>query len=264
MRFALIDNVRFEAMPGLKGLCPGCLQPVIAKCGQQKINHWAHRSKRTCDNWWEPETDWHRSWKNNFPAEWQEIFLLDEQNNKKHVADIKSPYGLVIEFQHSHIKPEERISREKFYKKMVWVVDCTRLKNTYKRFLKMKNDCFRQSPVKDVFYVSWPDECFPKEWLNSSVPVVFDFLGMQSPNEPNDPERNSLWYLFPERAEGTTVIYKLSREYFIDSAKSDPDLYISSPHIIIGNFNSIIRQKRMQEQSRLPNRMFYRQRRFRF
>jgi len=128
----------------------------------------------------------------------------------------------------------------------------------------MKKDCFRQSPAKDVFYVSWPDECFPQEWLDSSVPVIFDFLGMQSPNEPNDPERNSLWYLFPERAEGTTVVYKLSREYFIDSAKSDPELYISSPHNIIGNLNNMIRQKQMQEQSRLPNRMLYRRRRFRF
>ena len=77
MRFALIENKQVEAEPGLKGFCPGCLQPVIAKCGEQRIHHWAHHNNKNCDNWWEPETQWHRAWKNKFPADWQEIFLPD-------------------------------------------------------------------------------------------------------------------------------------------------------------------------------------------
>lgn len=264
MRFALIDDVKTEAMPGLKGLCPGCLQPVIAKCGQQKINHWAHRTKRTCDNWWEPETEWHRSWKNNFPAEWQEIFLLDEVNREKHIADIKSPHGLIIEFQHSHIEPEERLSREKFYKTMIWVVDCTRLKNDSKRFLKEKDHCFRQSPAQDLFFVSFPDECLSKVWLDSSVPVIFDFLGMHLPNEKNEAQQNSLWCLFPGRAEGTAIVFKLSREYFLNAAKTDPELFISSPQNIVNNLAQMIMNSRMQMQSMNANRMFSRQGKFKY
>ena len=42
MRFALIDKRRVEACPGLTGLCPNCGQKVIAKCGSQRIHHWAH------------------------------------------------------------------------------------------------------------------------------------------------------------------------------------------------------------------------------
>lgn len=111
MRFALIDNKLVEASPGLKGLCPGCAQAVIAKCGTLRIHQWAHRNNKVCDDWWEPETLWHRSWKSNFPREWQEIFLPDEQTGEKHVADVRTSHGLVIEFQHSHIDAKERASR---------------------------------------------------------------------------------------------------------------------------------------------------------
>lgn len=125
MRFARVNDILQEAAPGAHGLCPGCLQPVLAKCGTQKVHHWAHKGTKACDSWWEPETEWHRAWKNNFPAEWQEIFLPDERTGEKHIADVRTSQGLVIEFQHSHIQPRERTSREKFYRNMVWVVDST-------------------------------------------------------------------------------------------------------------------------------------------
>ena len=47
-------------------------------------------------------------------------------------------HNLVIEFQHSHMDAQERTSREKFYKNMVWVVDGTRLKEIILVFLKVK------------------------------------------------------------------------------------------------------------------------------
>lgn len=138
MHFALINNNRVEAQPQLQGLCLCCSQPVIAKCGTHKIWHWAHRSKINCDNWWEPETEWHRNWKNNYPDDWQEISLRDEKTGEKHIADVRTVHNLVIEFQHSHMDPQERTSREKFYKNMVWVVDGTRLKEIILVFLKVK------------------------------------------------------------------------------------------------------------------------------
>lgn len=145
MHFALINNNRVKAQPQLQGLCSCCSKPVIAKCGTQKIWHWAHKSKTDCDNWWEPETEWHRTWKNNYPADWQEISLLDKRTGEKHIADVRTVHNLVIEFQHSHIDPQERTSREQFYKNMVWVVDGTRLKKNYPRFLKGKKNCFENT-----------------------------------------------------------------------------------------------------------------------
>ena len=126
MKFALVDNQKIEASKGLKGICPICHQPVIAKCGEIKMDHWAHKSLAQCDKWWEHETEWHRSWKNKFPLDWQEVIAIDEMTGEKHIADIKTDKGMVIEFQHSNISAEERISREKFYKNMIWVIDGTR------------------------------------------------------------------------------------------------------------------------------------------
>ncbi len=211
MQFALIDNKRVEATFGSKGICPGCSKPVIAKCGNQRMNHWSHGRNKMCDNWWEPETEWHRSWKNNFPKKWQEIFLPDERTGEKHFADIRTSYGLVLEFQHSHIQPKERCSREKFYENMIWVVDGTRLKRDYPRLLKGK-DYFL--PVKKgIFRVVVPEAYFPSSWLDSSVPVVFDFLG----NEPISDfigKQNVLYCLFPVRNKKNAFFAEISRNAF--------------------------------------------------
>ena len=174
MQFALVDNTRVEPQPKQQGLCPNCFQSVIAKCGSQKIWHWAHRNISSCDSWWEPETEWHRNWKNKYPSEWQEIVFFEKEINERHIADIRTIHNLVIEFQHSAISPEERMSREKFYKEMIWVIDGTRLKHDYTRFSKaIKN--FKATEKKGIYLVENIDDVFPTNWLSSSMPVIFDF-----------------------------------------------------------------------------------------
>ncbi|MCL2650769.1 MAG: hypothetical protein FWD60_07070 [Candidatus Azobacteroides sp.] len=258
MRFALIDNKRVEAQPGFKGLCPGCSQQVIAKCGKQRIHHWAHLNNKSCDSWWEAETEWHRSWKNNFPVEWQEVFLPDVITGEKHVADVCTCHDFVIEFQHSHIDPKERTIREKFYKNMVWVLDGTRLKRDYPRFLKGKKDNFRSTSAQGVFLVSFPDECFPAAWIESSVPVVFDFQDIISlPTDSTDTiTRNILWCLFPGRAEGSAVLAALSREYFVNTAHNNPQLFISAAHSFVNNLANSIRQERQRQANIQANMIF--------
>src|SRR6218665_3696191 len=109
---------------------------MIAKCGHLRLHQWEHQNRPVCDNWCGPETVWHRSWKNHFPQSWHENFLTDELTGDKHIADILTDYGFVVEFQHSHITPDERASREHFCKNMVWVVDGTRLKRDHARLLR--------------------------------------------------------------------------------------------------------------------------------
>jgi hypothetical protein len=207
MRFALVDSNRSEAEKGLKGICPVCEQSVIAKCGEQLVHHWAHRSIKTCDSWWENETEWHRAWKNNFPLEWQEFIQHDEETGEKHIADVRTSNGIILEFQHSHINPEERISREKFYTNMIWIVDGTRLKRDYMRF---KKGNFKVSNQGELLFTEFPYECFPKTWLGSSVPIVFDFHGNTSQTD-----KDILYCLFPNRINGYAVIRSLSRQDFI-------------------------------------------------
>ena len=115
MKFALAHGQRQEAQPNLSGECPGCGRPMVARCGEVRVRHWAHKGRRHCDPWWENETEWHRGWKDRFPADWQEIVHPDG-DGERHIADVKTGDGWVIEFQHSYIKPEERRSREAFTK----------------------------------------------------------------------------------------------------------------------------------------------------
>jgi hypothetical protein len=108
---------------------------MVAKCGEERIWHWAHQGTRTCDSWWEPETEWHRAWKGKFPIAWQEV-IHPAENGEKHIADVKTDHGWVIEFQYSFIKPDERRSRNAFYPKLVWVVNGTRRKRDRAQFLR--------------------------------------------------------------------------------------------------------------------------------
>jgi hypothetical protein len=215
MKFALIDDIKSTATKGAKGLCPNCGAELIARCGDFKVNHWAHKGVRNCDPWWENETEWHRDWKSNFSNDWQEVILTDEITGEKHIADIKTSHGLVVEFQHSHIDPSERTKREAFYRKMVWVVDGTRLKRDYPRFLKAK-DNFRLTNKKGYFIVDFPDECFPSAWLNSSVPIIFDFKGTEKINYAND-WRYPLYCLFPKSNTTWSVVAIISRQSLIQS-----------------------------------------------
>lgn len=219
MRFALIDGVKVEASKGAKGFCQSCGAEMIAKCGDFKINHWAHKRKYQCDTWWETETEWHRKWKGNYPIEWQEVIQIDRDTNQKHIADIHTNKGLVIEFQHSHLNPEERRKREGFYKNMVWVVDGTRLKRDFPRFFKeWKSNGIsevRRTDKSGIFEVWFPEFCFPEAWLKSSVPVIFDFLGDGTLEDPES-IRNSLYCLFPQIGKYTSVA-EFSRKAFLDA-----------------------------------------------
>ncbi|TIQ28394.1 MAG: competence protein [Mesorhizobium sp.] len=214
MRFALVNDERSEAAPKLSGYCPGCLQPMIAKCGTQRARHWAHRGNRSCDPWWEPETLWHRDWKYRFPPEWQEVVRHDEKG-EKHIADVMTENGLVIEFQHSHLPLQEKVAREGFYQSMVWVVDCTRLKGDHPRFLDGRRR-FRPTHLNGVFTIADPKGCFPLAWLTCSMPVFFDF-GVSA--DTSTAKAEVLWCLLPGRVEGYAVVVAVSSVTFVNAAR---------------------------------------------
>lgn len=215
MRFALVNHIKTEAEKDIKGVCPNCGAELIPKCGDFKVHHWAHKGNKNCDPWQELKTKWHTDWQDNYPIEWQEVSAIDETKGEKHIADVRTPNNLVIEFQHSHIDPEERTIRENFYKNMVWVVDGTRLKYDYPRFFKsIKN--FQHTDKKGILKVDNPENVFPLNWLNSSVPVVFDFKGLQT-FEDEDDYRNKLYCLFPKRIRHSIVIVEFTPTAFIKS-----------------------------------------------
>ncbi|WP_437618553.1 competence protein CoiA [Sorangium sp. So ce1151] len=123
MKFAIVNGAPTEPKPKVAGTCVNCGAEMVSKCGRVKVWHWAHKWNPPCDPWWESETEWHRAWKNLFPNDWQEVPSVDPQTGERHVADVKNPNGLVIELQNSPISVDERASRERFYKEMIWVVN---------------------------------------------------------------------------------------------------------------------------------------------
>ncbi len=208
MKYALVSEQRQEAQPDLSGECLGCRAPMVAKCGEKRIWHWAHRVKRTCDSWWESEKPWHRLWKDHFPEDWQEI-RHPAENGEVHISDVKTDKGWVIEFQHSHLKPDERRARDNFYPKLVWVVDGTRLKKSRSQFsaaLKLGTP-INANPL--VLTVSLEKCELLKEWSDCRAPVFFDFDGI---NKSRD---SVLWCLLPKRPGSAALLAALPYIAFV-------------------------------------------------
>jgi len=203
MKFALVDGERFEAQPGLSGKCPGCEHPMVAKCGEIKIWHWAHLGTRTCDPWWENETKWHRDWKEQFPREWQEQVHRAE-SGEKHIEDVKTDQGWLLEFQHSYLNPAERPARNAFHPRLSWVLDGTRRARDKSQFINALNSGVRLNLQAPVARVPAEKCALFREWAGNS-PVFFDFG-----------EDSTLWYLLPKSSDGNMYIAKFSRPNFIE------------------------------------------------
>lgn len=174
MKYAIVEDVKSEATPKLRGTCSYCGSEMVARCGRYKIWHWAHKSKADCDPWWESEGEWHRNWKNHFPAEWQEVVHFDNLTGEKHIADVKNPFDLVIEFQNSSMSLEERESREKFYKDMIWVVNGDRGDLTEAYFNMGLSGPIDKNPL--AYQISWLGKGkFLENWSEASANVYLDF-----------------------------------------------------------------------------------------
>src|SRR5690606_18131428 len=120
----------------------------------------------------------------------------------KHIADVKTNDGIIIEFQHSPIKPEERKSRNDFYKNIIWVVDGKRLIKDETNFAKAYNSGISIGYVKKT---NINDSTLLKDWSNTRVPVFLDF------GHP------VLWLLIPIISNETTVfIFPINKNEFLE------------------------------------------------
>ncbi len=217
MQYALVNGVRSQAQKGLEGVCELCNSKVIAKCGDIVVHHWSHYTIKDCDKWWESETIWHRDWKNRFPEDYREVIFKNDSTKEIHRADIYTPAGLTVEFQHSFISNDERVSRELFYNNLIWVVDGCRRTNDYKRFQKKSHYLSSYyKDKKDIFQVSNIEELFPSDWINSSVPVIIDFKSITDSIEFAS-TKGFLFCLFPQRVGLTAIVAKVSVKSFIKS-----------------------------------------------
>lgn len=217
MRYAIVNGESREAERGLSGECRGCGSPMLARCGTVRVNHWAHKGKLQCDPWLKEMTEWHRRWQDCFPKPWQEYRFVSDKG-EMHIADVKTEFDWVLEFQHSPMKPDERKSRNDFYKKLVWVVDGLRLKRDHSQFKDSLREVgsFNSSPaIRRIFSVFSYEGALLRDWGNSAAPVFFDFG-----------EEHVLWCLLPSGSNQNAYVIEFSRAYFIafhkgDSTKAD-------------------------------------------
>jgi competence protein CoiA len=194
MKYANVDGEKSEAFPKGRGKCILCEKDVMAKCGNVKVHHWSHINLKHCDNWWENETDWHRKWKSHFPIEWQEVVHIDLNTGEKHIADVKSSTGLIFEFQNSPITLDELSSREKFYKKMIWVVNGEKFANNFHILGKLPNQNLEE--FKDIAFM--PTE---KEYLGRG------FYRYSENPDHEDPSSFVLIHPFKEIQESVNKFY---------------------------------------------------------
>jgi hypothetical protein len=215
MKYAIVEKERREAEPSLLGECPACGKAMIAKCGELRVWHWAHQGMRTCDSWWEPETKWHRDWKNHFPKDWQE-FVQHSESGEKHIADVKTEHGAVLEFQHSLLGRDERESRETFYRKMAWVVDGLRRVRDMKRFFASITERSRVKAKPLTFSLPSNEGALLRDWVDSHNPVFFDFGSHIPVFFDFDLGEPVLWRLDPRRPKGNAHLSPVTTTAFLN------------------------------------------------
>lgn len=137
---------------GGSAFCPFCGGNVIAACGDINVHHWRHDAATNCDPWGEPETEWHRQWKAKFPENWREFIIT--RNDEKHIADLKTQSGLVVEFQNSSISNTTIQIREAFYGTMIWVINADKFKDNFE-IRSLVRSKLRENELKHNTYYSY-------------------------------------------------------------------------------------------------------------
>ena len=152
------EGERINAIPNTKAICPGCKSVVVSKCGEINVWHWSHLKDADCDSWNEPESLWHKEWKEKYPKEIREVVI------GCHRADIKTKRG-VIELQSDTLQAEKIIEREEYYGKMIWLLKGMDFQN---------NINFREKG--DIFTFRWKHP--RKSWFSAKKSIFIDMEPM--------------------------------------------------------------------------------------
>lgn len=153
MLIAIYDNQRIRAEvagSGVLGICPWTKLPVKARVGLIR-QYWAYvGGQPDFVNGYEPESEWHVSWKTPVRDECCEVILGE---NNEHRADILGSDDTAIEIQRSSIDIRAARERITFYKnithrRIVWIVD---IQEFWRRRLRLSGK-------------RGPDGCFAVDW----------------------------------------------------------------------------------------------------
>lgn len=259
-RYALVDGSKtdiLDAPRGSHGICPSCGDELIARQGEMNTWHWAHKNGHVCDKWYEPKGAWHCWWQNQFDKAWQEVVIVrkgegEEGQEIKHVADICTDEGWIIEFQYSSIQPEMIRAREAFYKNMVWVVCGTRYSSSAEKGLALFEEEFSVFEG-GIFYAVLPDaNAFSKHWRTSKKPIFFDFYGTF-----REPVGNvDLLCLLPEikGIEGRVIARVPQIELITETQQNNLECFIDKFRHLLKGVKALQKQAKKDEELREAER----------
>jgi hypothetical protein len=130
---------------------------------------------------------------------------------------VKTPHGLVIEFQNSAIFEEERRTREETYRPMIWVVNGRRLERDRPQFFEtLRLGTIRSvNPLRLSVAVG---KCMLRKWADSRVPVYFDFGESEDPSDMFRFGAPVLWASLPRRSNRRALLIPVYRENFVKAA----------------------------------------------
>ena len=178
------DNKRISAKEAPKGAeyrCSACGEKVELRKGEVRIPHFAHWKNSECiDSWRHDMSEWHYTWQDMFPIDCQEIVV--ENDGEKHRADVLiENHKIVIEFQHSRIKPEEFEERNTFYHKcgyhIIWLFDMSADFNDGKFVFREDSNCYIWKRPWTTFRVNTNHSSYWQHNWND-VSVFFEHNGV--------------------------------------------------------------------------------------
>lgn len=228
-------NKRVKAMPGMQAICPGCEEKVIARCGNIKIWHWAHKSG-LCKYDSEPETEWHLEWKNNALKMGMEIEKIFDPFQRFR-ADIYDPKrNMVTEVDRSSFYDSKGI-------KIRWIFDFIDRYESMKIYLHVGilGMEFKQKYQNKHIYCLFDEYGFPKYDTNLNIGIDYDkhtnsTLKIGRIDKANGSGYGKLFSSMIVEEKFDIPSWALSKDYMdIDLVKIDNNKYIRKNGEIICN-----------------------------
>ena len=145
-----------------------------------KCSHFRHYKGCQCiDDWNHDKTQWHKDWQDCFPIDNQEVIV--ENDGKKHIADVLiSESKVIVEFQHSHISPDEFNERNEFYTalgfRVIWVFDVQKQYSRNRIGIGERG----YDALREAYYWDTPIDCLGQYKLSSDVDIFLQISGADS------------------------------------------------------------------------------------
>ena len=242
-RIPVINN---DGSKNTTAYCPCCGKSMVAKAGEMRIPHWAHSKAERCDEWWEPETEWHVEWRNRFLDVSEAVSRVEvehvlEKDGTKHFSDVRINDELSLVLRRARLDENTINARISFFGNLIWIVqgkvsEYNRLKRQLSSKELKKVDGLKNCYKCDNIWYS-----FFERWSCSRCPIVFDFKSASDGSEAD------LWIVVPQIGNKRNIVC-MSIDEFRDRLIKDGRLFKKSYEEVNAEFDK--RKTIVEEQGR--------------